>query len=259
MLVVGEVAGQSSLQACYRLLSHIRSLQANAQNSHQHPPTSVLPSKASGKALEFPAIGISAQATSMELKAHRSPFPDSWVRQNGTSHTAAGPSDAATGAEAGAAGVPEERKGGAEAQPAAVKAGGGGGEAAGGGVTPALTPEVALERLEGLLRRLGAEHDPENFFQEKVRTDMLGCANYYEKIKHPMWFSLIRSKVSLARQYAGIWEPNTELLGRRRGWNKSHLRDSGLFRREVLWLGMLFSPLITIGHKDCLVFQLSKA
>ena len=155
----------------------------------------------------------------MEPKTHRAAFPDSWVPQNGSSHPAAIPPDAATGAggssHAGMAGVPDEQKGGAQAQPAAVKAEGGRGVAAGGGVPPPLTPEVALERLEGLLRRLGAEHDPEKFFQEKVRSDMLGCANYYEKIKHPMWFSLIRSKVSLARQSAGFWEPIMELPERR--------------------------------------------
>ena len=120
-------------------------------------------------------------------------------------------------------GSPEEQKGAAEAQPAAVKAEGGGEEVAGGGVTPALTPEVALERLEGLLRRLGAEHDPENFFQEKVRTDMLGCANYYEKIKHPMWFSLIRSKVRLASDFVRIFQFNNGAAGAE---NKSNLAST---------------------------------
>lgn len=63
---------------------------------------------------------------------------------------------------------------------------------------PALTREAAIERLEGLLRRLSAEHDPEGFFREKVSTDLKGCENYYERIKNPMWLSLISSKVSSA-------------------------------------------------------------
>lgn len=62
-------------------------------------------------------------------------------------------------------------------------------------VQPSLTSEAALERIEGLLRRLCAEHDPEGFFQEKVSTELKGCENYYERIKSPMWFSRIRSKV----------------------------------------------------------------
>ena len=62
-------------------------------------------------------------------------------------------------------------------------------------VQVALTKEAAVERLEGMLRRLSAEHDPEGFFRNRVSTDLKGCENYYERIKHPMWLSLISSKV----------------------------------------------------------------
>lgn len=61
----------------------------------------------------------------------------------------------------------------------------------------ALTFEAAVERVEGVLRRLTLEHDKGGFFQDRVSTDLRGCENYYERIKHPMWFSRIREKVSL--------------------------------------------------------------
>lgn len=58
-----------------------------------------------------------------------------------------------------------------------------------------LTKEAAIERLEGLLRRLSAEHDPEGFFRERVSTELKGCENYYDRIRSPMWLSLVSSKV----------------------------------------------------------------
>ena len=59
----------------------------------------------------------------------------------------------------------------------------------------ALTLESAVERIDGLLRRLALEHDSEGYFQEKVSPSVPGCESYYERIKSPMWFALIREKV----------------------------------------------------------------
>lgn len=61
--------------------------------------------------------------------------------------------------------------------------------------TNQLSTDAAIERVDGMLRRLALEHDKESFFQEKVLTSTQGCADYYERIKKPMWFAAIREKV----------------------------------------------------------------
>ena len=60
---------------------------------------------------------------------------------------------------------------------------------------PSLTREAAIERLEGLLRRLSAEHDPEGFFREAVSKHLAGCEDYYDRISSPMWLSRISTQV----------------------------------------------------------------
>ena len=60
---------------------------------------------------------------------------------------------------------------------------------------PALPVEAAIERVEGFMRRLAVEHDKEGFFQQKVSTELRGCEDYYERVKHPMWFARIGEKV----------------------------------------------------------------
>lgn len=75
-------------------------------------------------------------------------------------------------------------------------------EAAAAPAIPMLTREAAIERLEGLLRRLSAEHDPEGFFRERVSTEIAGCEKYYDSIKSPMWLSLVSSKVLIPNSAA---------------------------------------------------------
>lgn len=65
-----------------------------------------------------------------------------------------------------------------------------------------LSLEAAIERIDGMLRRIALEHDKENFFQEKVSTDVQGCKDYYQRIDKPMWFALIREKVILVYLWA---------------------------------------------------------
>jgi hypothetical protein len=158
------------------------------------------PGKPAGKS-DYPAIGISA--TSAEPQKLDSP----WNAAPGP-HTlppvfTPAPAEvfrgSASRADAGEAAGISECRSESEERPATVKVEGVAAEVDEGvgmlSEAPGLAAEVAIERLEGLLRRLGAEHDPENFFQERVREEMLGCGNYYDKIKNPMWFSLIRNKV----------------------------------------------------------------
>jgi len=177
-------------------------IQHNVSQNGLPSSDGALPGKPAGKS-DFPAIGISA--TSAEPQKLNSPWKGALGPNTLPPVVTPAPTEEPRGsatqrddqAAAEEAAAPSECQNGVVEQPATVKVEGQGAEGVGGlPDAPGLVAEVAIERLEGLLRRLGAEHDPESFFQERVLKEQLGCENYYEKIKNPMWFSLIRAKVN---------------------------------------------------------------
>lgn len=136
------------------------------------------------KRFEAAAISKTSAAPSVSLTA-------SGQTQNGKQHnkttTAAAPQPAVVEALAK---QPQQATGEASSQPTAQS------EPAAAPANPTLTREAAIERLEGLLRRLSAEHDPEGFFREAVSVELKGCEDYYDRISRPMWLSRISTQVS---------------------------------------------------------------
>ena len=144
----------------------------------------------SQKRVEASAVSKASAAPAVSLLAKGQ-------TQNGKQQnksTTAGALDAAVGPAQST--QPQQANREASSQPATRA------EAAAAPAIPWLTREAAIERLEGLLRRLSAEHDPEGFFRERVSTEIAGCEKYYDSIKSPMWLSLVSSKVLIPNSAA---------------------------------------------------------
>ena len=139
--------------------------------------------QASQKRVEAPAISKASAAPAVSLTA-------SGQTQNGKqdtqSPTAAAPGPAVA---AGQASQPQHANAEASSRPDTHS------QPAANPAMPSLTREAAIERLEGLLRRLSSEHDPEGFFREAVSKELEGCKDYYDRISQPMWLSRISSQV----------------------------------------------------------------